>query len=62
MNEKATFSISCRAGRALKGKPVGGGGSVVSNSAGGMYIGLGGIGKALPQPNFISKVMISFPV
>ena len=56
-----TFSTSCEAGRALKGKPVGGGGSVVSNKAGGMYIGLAGIGKALPQPSFISNVITSFP-
>ena len=57
-----TLSISCVAGRALKGRPVGGGGSVVSNKAGGMYIGLAGIGKALPQPSFISNAMTSFPV
>lgn len=48
-------------GCALKGRPDGGGGSVCSIIEGGMYIGCGGIGTALPQPNFISKDIIIFP-
>lgn len=48
-------------GCALKGSPDGGGGSVCSIIEGGMYIGCGGIGTALPQPNFISKDIIIFP-
>jgi len=57
-----TPSTSSGAGTALKGRPVGGGGSVDSNNTGGTKMGRAGIGKALPQPSFISKPMISFPV